>query len=91
MLSRWYRPPELLWGARSYSSGVDIWSIGTIFVELILRVPFLAGDTDIDQLKKTFHAMGTPTEQEWPVSTVDDVCYSQLKLNQGTHQAARLS
>jgi cyclin-dependent kinase 7 len=44
-----------------------MWSIGTIFVELILRVPFLAGETDMDQLKKTFHAMGSPSEQEWPV------------------------
>jgi cyclin-dependent kinase 7 len=64
---RWYRPPELLWGSRFYSSAVDLWSMGTIFVELVLRVPFLAGDTDIDQLKKTFHAMGSPTEQDWPV------------------------
>jgi len=47
-----------------------MWSIGTIVVELVLRVPFLAGDSDIDQLKKTFHALGSPTEQEWPVSTV---------------------
>lgn len=44
-----------------------MWSIGTILVELVLRVPFLAGDTDADQLKKTFHAMGTPTEEDWPV------------------------
>ncbi|EIW67721.1 hypothetical protein TREMEDRAFT_33381 [Tremella mesenterica DSM 1558] len=69
VITRWYRPPELLFGARYYSAAVDIWSIGTIFVELILRVPFLAGDTDIDQLKKTFHAMGTPTEQDWPGHT----------------------
>lgn len=65
---RWYRPPELLWGARHYSTAVDIWSMGTIMVELVLRVPFLAGESDLDQLKKTFHAMGTPTEQDWPVS-----------------------
>ncbi|WWC88447.1 uncharacterized protein L201_003358 [Kwoniella dendrophila CBS 6074] len=67
--TRWYRPPELLFGARFYSTAVDIWSMGTIFVELILRVPFLSGETDIDQLKKTFHAMGTPTEQDWPGHT----------------------
>lgn len=65
--SRWYRPPELLFGSRYYSPAVDIWSIGTILVELVLRVPFLSGDTDADQLKKTYHAMGTPTEEDWPV------------------------
>jgi cyclin-dependent kinase 7 len=43
--------------------------MGTILVELVLRVPFLSGDSDADQLKKTFHAMGTPTEEDWPVSS----------------------
>lgn len=42
--------------------------MGTIFAELILRVPLLAGETDIDQLDKIFQAMGTPTEADWPVS-----------------------
>ncbi|KIR53093.1 CMGC/CDK/CDK7 protein kinase [Cryptococcus gattii Ru294] len=69
VITRWYRPPELLFGSRYYSPTVDVWSMGTIFVELILRVPFLSGETDIDQLKKTFHAMGTPTEQDWPGHT----------------------
>lgn len=70
VITRWYRPPELLWGARHYSAAVDMWSIGTILVELVLRVPFLAGDSDIDQLKKTFHAMGSPSEQDWPGHTL---------------------
>jgi cyclin-dependent kinase 7 len=70
LTDRWYRPPELLFGSRFYSAAVDIWSMGTILVELVLRVPFLSGDTDADQLKKTFHAMGTPTEEDWPVSTI---------------------
>jgi hypothetical protein len=44
--------------------------MGTILVELVLRVPFLSGDSDADQLKKTFHALGTPTEEDWPVSNM---------------------
>jgi cyclin-dependent kinase 7 len=66
---RWYRPPELFWGARYYSSAVDMWSIGTIFVELVMRNPFAPGESDIDQLKKIFDALGTPTEEQWPVSS----------------------
>lgn len=62
----WYRPPELLWGSRSYSYGIDMWSIGTIFIELVLRKPFLPGDSDMDQLKKIITVLGTPTEEEWP-------------------------
>lgn len=62
-----------------------MWSIGTIFVELILRVPFLSGESDIDQLKKTFHAMGSPTEEDWPVST------GAIILTPGPYEATRLS
>lgn len=29
--------------------------------------PLLAGDSDIDQLSKIFAALGTPTEEQWPV------------------------
>jgi len=64
---RWYRPPELLFGARYYSTAVDIWSVGCIFAELMLRIPYLPGEGDMDQLKTIFRALGTPTEDEWPV------------------------
>lgn len=66
--NRWYRPPELLFGCRYYSTAVDIWSVGTIFAELMLRTPYMPGETDMDQLKTIFRALGTPTEEEWPVS-----------------------
>ncbi len=35
---RWYRSPELLFGAKKYGTGVDIWAAGLIMAELILRV-----------------------------------------------------
>lgn len=63
----WYRPPELLFGARYYSGAVDIWSVGCIFAELMLRTPYLPGDSDMNQIKTIFHALGTPTEEDWPV------------------------
>lgn len=34
----------------------------------MLRVPFLAGETDLEQIKKIWQAMGSPTEEDWPVS-----------------------
>ena len=49
VVTRWYRPPELLLGARSYSTGVDLWATGCIFAELMLRVPFMAGESDMEQ------------------------------------------
>lgn len=66
VITRWYRPPELLFGARSYSGTVDVWSMGMVFAELILRVPFVAGITDMNQLELICQAIGTPTEANWP-------------------------
>ncbi|OQR84652.1 cyclin-dependent kinase [Achlya hypogyna] len=65
----WYRPPELLFGAREYSGAVDVWGVGCIFAELMLRTPFLTGMTELDQLGRIFHALGTPTEESWPGMT----------------------
>lgn len=44
-----------------------MWAMGCIFAELMLRTPYMAGETDLDQLKTIFRALGTPTEQDWPV------------------------
>ncbi|BGP17384.1 hypothetical protein JCM10213_002867 [Rhodosporidiobolus nylandii] len=66
VVTRWYRSPELLLGARAYSTGVDQWAAGCIFAELMLRVPFMAAESDIEQLNMIFSAMGTPDEGVWP-------------------------
>lgn len=66
VVTRWYRSPELLFGARLYGTGVDLWAMGCIIAELLLRVPFLPGDTDLGQLTKIFEVCGTPSEDAWP-------------------------
>lgn len=70
VVTRWYRSPELLYGAQEYTYAVDIWAVGCIFAELMLRTPYVAGESDIDQLTKIFHALGTPTEADWPVRKI---------------------
>ena len=73
VVTRWYRSPELLFGAKLYGTGVDIWAVGCIMAELLLRVPFLPGETDLGQLSKIFEVFGTPTEEQWPnVETLSD-------------------
>jgi cyclin-dependent kinase 7 len=66
VVTRWYRCPELLYGARAYGVGVDMWSIGCIIAELLLRAPFFAGESDLDQLCKIYSVTGIPTKEEWP-------------------------
>ena len=58
----WYRSPELLFGANYYGVGLDIWSIGCIFGELMLRCPVFGGNdnTEIAQIGRIFRILGTP-------------------------------
>ncbi|KAH8274884.1 hypothetical protein KR044_008766 [Drosophila immigrans] len=83
VVTRWYRSPELLFGARQYGVGVDMWAVGCIMAELMLRVPFLPGDSDLDQLTRIFSVLGTPSEAEWPhLSKLHD--YLQFRHFTGT-------
>jgi len=66
VITRWYRPPELLFGAKHYSGVVDIWSVGLVFAELVIRTPYIAGETEVHQVNLICQAIGTPTEENWP-------------------------
>ncbi|CAL8470683.1 g10225 [Coccomyxa elongata] len=66
VVTLWYRAPEILLGAKHYSTPVDIWSIGCIFSEMINQRPLFPGDSEIDEIFKIFRTLGTPTEETWP-------------------------
>ena len=48
VITRNYRPPEILFGAKVYGPSIDMWSVGCIFGELLLRNTLFPGSTDID-------------------------------------------
>ncbi|XP_068034338.1 LOW QUALITY PROTEIN: cyclin-dependent kinase 20-like [Anomalospiza imberbis] len=64
--TRWYRAPELLYGARHYDEGVDLWAVGCIFGELLTLSPLFPGENDIEQLCCVLRALGTPSPRDWP-------------------------
>lgn len=66
VFARWYRAPELLFGARAYGAAVDMWAVGCVFAGLVLRRVWLDGATDMEQLGRIFAALGTPQPGEWP-------------------------
>lgn len=37
--TRWYRAPELLYGAKHYTNGVDLWAVGCIISEMFNSSP----------------------------------------------------
>ncbi|XVE85262.1 hypothetical protein DITRI_Ditri17bG0078100 [Diplodiscus trichospermus] len=66
VVTLWYRAPELLLGARQYSTAIDMWSLGCIMAELLSKEPVFNGKTEFDQLDKIFRTLGTPNETIWP-------------------------
>nr|XP_033778228.1 cyclin-dependent kinase 11B isoform X4 [Geotrypetes seraphini] len=66
VVTLWYRAPELLLGAKEYSTAIDMWSVGCIFGELLTQKPLFPGKSEIDQINKVFKDLGSPSEKIWP-------------------------
>lgn len=87
VVTLWYRAPDVLMGSRTYSTPVDIWSVGCIFAEMATSKPIFAGTSESDQLKRIFKTLGTPTPQDYPALVelpdynrdLDIMCYPPLR------------
>ena len=62
----WYRAPELLLGSPFYSFGIDIWGIGCILAELVMKEPLFEGNSEIEELKLMFNVFGTFNDKLFP-------------------------
>lgn len=66
VVTRWYRPPELLLTMKKYTPAIDMWGVGCVFGEMFERKPILEGRTDVDQCVRIFKLVGSPTESNMP-------------------------
>jgi serine/threonine protein kinase len=62
VVTRWYRPPEVLLCKRQYTNAVDIWSAGCVFAELIMqpsphRAGLFPGHSYKDQTDKIINVL----------------------------------
>jgi serine/threonine protein kinase len=62
--SRYYRAPELIFGATDYLPAIDIWSTGCVMAELMLGHPLFPGESGVDQLVEIIKVLGTPSKAE---------------------------
>ena len=62
--SRYYRAPELIFGATDYTCQIDVWSAGCVLAELLLGQPIFPGDSGVDQLVEIIKILGTPTRDQ---------------------------
>lgn len=69
VVTRWYRAPEIMLSCQEYSKAIDVWSLGCIFGEMLLRKPMFPGNDYIHQLKIITQFIGTPEAADlWFVS-----------------------
>ncbi|CAK9091263.1 unnamed protein product [Durusdinium trenchii] len=64
VVTRWYRAPEVMLHSAEYTVAIDVWAVGCILCELIMRRPLFAGNDHVDQIRKIIATLGTPTEAE---------------------------
>ena len=62
--SRYYRAPELIFGATDYTCVIDVWSLGCVMAELVLGQPVFPGESGVDQLVEIIKVLGTPTKDQ---------------------------
>ncbi|KJZ75591.1 Serine kinase BUR1 [Hirsutella minnesotensis 3608] len=66
VVTRWYRPPELLLQLRQYTTAIDVWGVGCVFGEMLVGKPILAGESDGHQLELIWDLMGSPNDDVMP-------------------------
>ncbi|XP_057532237.1 shaggy-related protein kinase gamma-like isoform X1 [Amaranthus tricolor] len=77
--SRYYRAPELIFGATEYTTAIDMWSVGCVMAELLLGQPLFPGESGVDQLVEIIKILGTPTREEIKCMNPN---YSEFKFPQ---------
>ena len=64
IVSRYYRAPELTLACSDYTNKIDVWAIGCIFAEFILRKPLFPGKTEGSQLLEQISILGLPSRDQ---------------------------
>lgn len=64
VVTRWYRAPEIMLNCLHYTEAIDVWAVGCIFAEMLLREPLFPGNDYIHQLKLIVKFLGTPKQDD---------------------------
>jgi len=85
VITRWYRAPEVMVCAKNYDQQVDVWAVGCIFAELLLRRELFPGNNHFEQLSLIFSIVGTPPahQLDWITSPDAREWVNQLEYQQG--------
>jgi len=66
IVTLWYRAPKVLFGTKQYAIAIEMWSLGCIMAELLLKEPLFSRQSRLDQINKICKVLGTPNKKIWP-------------------------
>lgn len=66
IVTLWYRAPEVILGCSTYTSAIDVYSMGTVLFELLAGKSMLTSSTEVGTLIDLFSLLGTPCEDICP-------------------------
>ena len=81
IVSRYYRAPELMLCFTKYTTKVDIWATGCIFLELFTLDPAFPGESEGLQLLEIMSLLGSPTteDKKYLFQHLDKITYKMLE------------
>lgn len=83
--TRWYRAPEVLLSWKNYSKAIDIWSVGCILAEMMIRKPFFKGQESEEQLQIIIDYLGYPKDEEmdFVLESSDQEMFKNIEASPG--------
>uniref|UniRef100_A0A7S4SS02 Protein kinase domain-containing protein n=1 Tax=Alexandrium monilatum TaxID=311494 RepID=A0A7S4SS02_9DINO len=86
---RWYNAPEVLCSWVSYDTAIDVWSIGCVFAQMLVRRQPFRGHSTRHQLQLIVDLLGTPSREELDAiqskacrQLIDSLPYSEGKCKE---------
>ncbi|CAJ0604406.1 unnamed protein product [Cylicocyclus nassatus] len=78
-VTRYYRPPELLLGSKTYGCEVDIWSCACVFGEMLRGGVLFPGKNTFNQLELYIDCFGFPTDYDVAAMNASKHKWKELK------------
>lgn len=64
--SMWYKSPELLLGSTDYTSSIDVWAAGIVFIDMLSsQSNMFHGESCTSQFWRIMQFLGTEESREW--------------------------
>ena len=80
IVTRWYRPPEILLGCDMYTEAVDMWGLGCILGEMLQQRPLFPGKDYISQVRRILDYVGRPDGLDFVTNARAKKFVQSLKL-----------